>query len=89
MPCLHLLRLLRHRCCGCGCRCCSALSFALLPLRHRCAGRCADRHAQLIVAYAPDWIITLVVAGLLALVNDAYGFRREFSLTDTSLQVRV
>ncbi len=34
----------------------------------------------------PDWVLTFVLAGLLSIINKAYGFRREFSLTDTSLQ---
>lgn len=41
---------------------------------------------QLAISYAPDWILTLLTAGLLQLINNVYGFRREFSLTDTSLQ---
>ncbi|PWZ02492.1 acid phosphatase/Vanadium-dependent haloperoxidase [Testicularia cyperi] len=44
------------------------------------------RKLQLLRSYLPDWIITFVLTGLLAIINKAYGFRREFSLTDTSIQ---
>ncbi|SJX64521.1 related to DPP1-diacylglycerol pyrophosphate phosphatase [Sporisorium reilianum f. sp. reilianum] len=44
------------------------------------------RKLQLLRSYLPDWIITIVLAGLLAIINNVHGFRREFSLTDTSLQ---
>lgn len=49
----------------------------------------ADHHlviSRLLLSYAPDWIITIGLALLLALINNVYGFRREFSLTDTSIQ---
>lgn len=39
-----------------------------------------------VVSYAPDWIITILLALLLALTDKAHGFRRQFSLTDTSIQ---
>ncbi|KAK0526032.1 hypothetical protein OC834_004948 [Tilletia horrida] len=41
---------------------------------------------NVIASYAIDWVGTLVLAGLLAIVNSVDGFRREFSLTDTSIQ---
>ncbi|PWN50650.1 acid phosphatase/Vanadium-dependent haloperoxidase [Violaceomyces palustris] len=44
------------------------------------------RKIELLRSYLPDWIITIVVAGLFQLVDKVYGFRREFSLTDTSIQ---
>lgn len=44
------------------------------------------RQIQLLRSYLPDWVITIVLAGLLAIINKAHGFRREFSLTDTSIQ---
>ncbi|PWN28123.1 acid phosphatase/Vanadium-dependent haloperoxidase, partial [Jaminaea rosea] len=44
------------------------------------------RRLQLVVSYAPDWILTLLLAGMLAFLDTAHGFRREFSLTDPSLQ---
>lgn len=44
------------------------------------------RRLELLRSYLPDWIITILLAGLLAIINNVHGFRREFSLTDTSLQ---
>lgn len=44
------------------------------------------RKLQLLRSYLPDWIITILLAGLLAIINNVHGFRREFSLTDTSIQ---
>lgn len=29
-----------------------------------------------VVMYAPDWILTLALAGFLAFINDVHGFRR-------------
>lgn len=42
--------------------------------------------AQLFASYLPDWIITILLTGLFSIINKVHGFRREFSLTDTSLQ---
>lgn len=44
------------------------------------------RRLELLRSYLPDWIITIVLTGLLAIINNVHGFRREFSLTDTSIQ---
>lgn len=44
------------------------------------------RKLELLRSYLPDWIITILLAGLLAIINNVHGFRREFSLTDTSIQ---
>lgn len=44
------------------------------------------RRLELLRSYLPDWIITVLLAGLLAIINNVHGFRREFSLTDTSIQ---
>ncbi|KIJ44096.1 hypothetical protein M422DRAFT_30621 [Sphaerobolus stellatus SS14] len=41
---------------------------------------------QLVYSYAPDWVLTVVVAGLFFLFDKIDGFKREFSLNDTSLQ---
>ncbi|SNX86169.1 related to DPP1 - diacylglycerol pyrophosphate phosphatase [Melanopsichium pennsylvanicum] len=54
-------------------------SFSHTPLTRR-------RRLELLRSYLPDWIITILLAGLLAIVNNVHGFRREFSLTDTSIQ---
>jgi len=40
----------------------------------------------LLLGYAPDWIVTIVVTGLFYLLGNAHGFWRDFSLTDTSIQ---
>jgi len=40
----------------------------------------------LILSYAPDWIITLLVAGLFFILGNISGYKREFSLTNTTLQ---
>ncbi|KAN0062007.1 hypothetical protein ACQY0O_006002 [Thecaphora frezii] len=45
-----------------------------------------ERKLQLLRSYLPDWIITILLAGLLALINRVHGFRREFDLNDTSIQ---
>lgn len=29
-----------------------------------------------VIMYAPDWILTLALAGFLAFINDVHGFRR-------------
>ena len=41
---------------------------------------------ELIISYAPDWVLTVLTAGLLQIIDDVYGFRREFSLSDASIQ---
>ncbi|UZJ56893.1 hypothetical protein CBS101457_006213 [Exobasidium rhododendri] len=41
----------------------------------------------IILSYAPDWIITIVLAAVITIVLSMIdGFRREFSLTDASIQ---
>jgi diacylglycerol diphosphate phosphatase/phosphatidate phosphatase len=47
-----------------------------------------DKRAKLklLLSYSGDWIITILLAGLFYLLDYAKGFRREFSLTDTSIQ---
>jgi len=44
------------------------------------------RKIALLISYAPDWILTLVVAGLFFLLNAIEPYKREFSLDDTSIQ---
>jgi len=41
---------------------------------------------RIILSYGIDWAGTIILAGILAIINDADGFRRQFSLTDTSIQ---
>lgn len=46
----------------------------------------SSKRWELIASYLPDWVLTVLTAGLLQIINNVYGFRREFSLTDTSIQ---
>ncbi|KAJ6455718.1 phosphatidic acid phosphatase type 2/haloperoxidase [Mycena sanguinolenta] len=41
---------------------------------------------KLLFSYAPDWILTLALAGAFFALGQVHGFRRQFSLTDTSLR---
>ncbi|KAH8809522.1 acid phosphatase/Vanadium-dependent haloperoxidase [Flagelloscypha sp. PMI_526] len=41
---------------------------------------------RLIFSYLPDWILTLVLAGAFFALDPIEGYRRTFSLTDTSLR---
>ncbi|KAI0957258.1 hypothetical protein AcW1_005710 [Taiwanofungus camphoratus] len=43
------------------------------------------RRRQLILTYAPDWIITIVLGIFFIALNEVPGFKRQFSLEDTSL----
>ncbi|KAH7102741.1 PAP2-domain-containing protein [Auriculariales sp. MPI-PUGE-AT-0066] len=42
----------------------------------------------LIKSYAPDWIVSIFLWGLFTYLGTVSGFRRDFSLTDTSIQHR-
>ncbi|KAG8865164.1 hypothetical protein FRB96_000053 [Tulasnella sp. 330] len=44
------------------------------------------RRLRLLMSYAPDWIITIVVTGLFYIVGNVHGFRRNFSLNDEGIQ---
>jgi len=44
------------------------------------------RRNKLLLSYASDWIITLTLAAAFFLLDKVDGFRREFSLEDTSLR---
>ncbi|KAG8737633.1 hypothetical protein FRC10_007975 [Ceratobasidium sp. 414] len=44
------------------------------------------RKVKLLLSYAPDWIVTIGLAAAFFLLDKIDGFRREFSLTDTSIQ---
>jgi len=48
--------------------------------------RVKSRRMALLLSYGPDWVITIIVAGLFFILGNISGFKREFSLTDTSLQ---
>ena len=45
-----------------------------------------QRRRRLLFSYAPDWIITIGLWIALYFIDKVDGFRREFSITDTSLQ---
>jgi len=40
---------------------------------------------QLLISYAPDWILTVSLAAALHVLDKVDGFKREFSVSDTSL----
>lgn len=44
------------------------------------------RRKRLLFSYAPDWIVTLLIAGAFYALDKTNGYRRNFSLTDTSLR---
>ncbi|KDQ07946.1 hypothetical protein BOTBODRAFT_38383 [Botryobasidium botryosum FD-172 SS1] len=46
-----------------------------------------NRHRlRLLLSYAPDWILCILLGGLFYLLNKIHGFWRNFSLTDTTIQ---
>ncbi|KAF8162840.1 phosphatidic acid phosphatase type 2/haloperoxidase [Crassisporium funariophilum] len=44
------------------------------------------RRKRLLFSYAPDWILTIVLAALFLLLDKVDGYRRVFSLDDTSIR---
>jgi len=44
------------------------------------------RRMRLLWSYAPDWIITIILAGVFFALDAVPGFKRDFSLSDTSLR---
>ncbi|KAH7924588.1 PAP2-domain-containing protein [Leucogyrophana mollusca] len=44
------------------------------------------RRLKLAKSYAPDWIITILLAILFFALNDVHGFRREFSVNDETIR---
>ncbi|KAJ6630630.1 phosphatidic acid phosphatase type 2/haloperoxidase [Mycena sp. CBHHK59/15] len=44
------------------------------------------RRCKLLLSYAPDWLITVALAAVFFSLNNVHGFRRQFSLADTSLR---
>lgn len=46
----------------------------------------AARRRKLLLSYAPDWIITIVLAAIFFSLDRVHGFKRQFSLEDTSLR---
>ncbi|KAK0544171.1 hypothetical protein OC846_003381 [Tilletia horrida] len=55
-------------------------------LGHSSSPTAARPGMRIVASYAIDWIATILLAGLLAIINSVYGYRRQFSLTDTSIQ---
>ncbi|TNY18182.1 phosphatidic acid phosphatase type 2/haloperoxidase [Rhodotorula diobovata] len=46
-----------------------------------------SRRWRLVASYAPDWVLTIILVALIGYFTDyAGGYKREFSLTDTSIQ---
>jgi diacylglycerol diphosphate phosphatase/phosphatidate phosphatase len=45
-----------------------------------------ERRKKLILSYAPDWILTIILAATFFSLDKVDGFRRDFSLDDTSLR---
>ncbi|KAG6919925.1 hypothetical protein DXG01_013274 [Tephrocybe rancida] len=44
------------------------------------------RRRKILFSYLPDWILTIVLAALFFSLDKVEGYRREFSVTDTSLR---
>ncbi|KAJ6546541.1 PAP2-domain-containing protein [Mycena vulgaris] len=45
------------------------------------------RRRKLLMSYAPDWLITIALAAVFFSLDKVHGFRRQFSLADTSYAV--
>ncbi|OWZ26749.1 hypothetical protein C349_06836 [Cryptococcus neoformans var. grubii Br795] len=44
-----------------------------------------SRRRRIFISYAPDWVVTILLWGLFYLLDKINGYRRLFSVTDTSL----
>ncbi|KDE06739.1 hypothetical protein MVLG_02935 [Microbotryum lychnidis-dioicae p1A1 Lamole] len=44
------------------------------------------RRVQLLLSYLPDWLFTVILLVLINVLTEHSGYKREFSLTDTSIQ---
>ncbi|KAL4067850.1 phosphatidic acid phosphatase type 2/haloperoxidase [Scleroderma yunnanense] len=44
------------------------------------------RRLKLLKSYAPDWVLTITLAGIFYALNNVHGFRREFSVNDESIR---
>ncbi|GAA5978862.1 hypothetical protein JCM5350_004850 [Sporobolomyces pararoseus] len=44
------------------------------------------RLKKIVYSYLPDWILTIILVGLIGGLTDKTGYKREFSLSDTSIQ---
>jgi len=45
-----------------------------------------DDRKKLLISYGPDWLLTITLAGAFFFLDGIDGFRREFSVSDTSLR---
>ncbi|BGO92312.1 hypothetical protein NBRC10512_007716 [Rhodotorula toruloides] len=45
-----------------------------------------SRRLKLLASYLPDWILTIILVAIIGYFTDYAGYKREFSLTDTSIQ---
>jgi len=52
--------------------------------RHSAPSHIADK--KLVFSYAPDWILTITLGAAFFLLDNVNGFKREFSVSDTSLR---
>ncbi|BGP49137.1 hypothetical protein JCM10450v2_005018 [Rhodotorula kratochvilovae] len=46
----------------------------------------ASRRWHMVASYAPDWVLTIILVAIIGYFTDLAGYKREFSLTDTSIQ---
>ncbi|GAA5841685.1 hypothetical protein JCM3766R1_005151 [Sporobolomyces carnicolor] len=44
------------------------------------------RLRKIVYSYLPDWILTIILVGLIGGLTDKAGYKRQFSLSDTSIQ---
>ncbi|GAA5992059.1 hypothetical protein JCM11641_003662 [Rhodosporidiobolus odoratus] len=44
------------------------------------------RKLKLLISYAPDWILSIVLLGVIGYLTNKAGYKREFSLSDASIQ---
>ncbi|KEP55545.1 putative oligosaccharyl transferase subunit OST3/OST6 family protein [Rhizoctonia solani 123E] len=64
----------------------SATGTATSGTSHHTGRLVVRRRAKLLLTYGTDWAVTLVIIGLFYLLDRIDGFKRQFSLTDTSIQ---
>ncbi|KAF5386621.1 hypothetical protein D9615_001890 [Tricholomella constricta] len=66
----------------------SMKSFFLKPAEpgHQTAPMTATRRRKLFLSYLPDWVLTIVLAAIFLSLDKVDGYRRVFSVEDTSLR---
>ncbi|TFY72365.1 hypothetical protein EVG20_g607 [Dentipellis fragilis] len=62
------------------------LRFGSDDAHYRCSQSPMPGLRLLVISYAPDWIVTLVLAAVFFALDKVNGFKREFSVSDTSLR---